>query len=58
MAQPGGKAIWLGYPKIVWDQCVFIFYWYAPNFLSTGCIGNTIIGGTLATKIQAAAGAM
>ena len=66
--QLAGEARQLGCPKIVLDHvcvcvcvcvCVYIYIYicmYAPQCLSTRCIGGTSIGDALATRIQAPAG--
>ena len=62
--QLAGEARQLGCPKIVLDHvrvCIYIIYilyicMYAPQCLSTRCIGGTSIGDALATGIQAPAG--
>ena len=62
--QLAGKARQLGCPKIVLDHMhVYIYIYiyiyicmYAPQCLSTRCIGGTSIGDALATGIQAPAG--
>ena len=59
--QLAGEARQLGCPKIVLDHvrvCVYIYIYicmYAPQCLSTRCIGGTSIGDALATGIQAPA---
>ena len=53
-----GEARQLGCPKIVLDHVhVYIYIcMYAPQCLSTRCIGGTSIGDALATGIQAPTG--
>ena len=51
-------ASW-GVLRLFWITCVYIYIYicmYAPQCLSTRCIGGTSIGDALATGIQAPAG--